>query len=87
MRGGGAVGGGSSWLGHVGCAGGVDDAGLVLRAWRVVAGRTQVDVAGVLGTSQQHLSQIEQGQRPLSLEQRRKLVIELGIAAEDLGLS
>ena len=65
----------------------VDDAGLVLLAWRTAAGRTQTDVAGVLGTTQQHLSQIETGQSPVSLELRRKMVTELGIAAEELGLS
>ncbi|MGH3942052.1 MAG: helix-turn-helix domain-containing protein [Pseudonocardiaceae bacterium] len=64
-----------------------DDAGAVLLAWRGTTGRTQTDVAGVLGTTQQHLSQIETGQRPVSLELRRKIVAELGIAAEDLGLS
>ncbi|MGH3930627.1 MAG: helix-turn-helix domain-containing protein, partial [Pseudonocardiaceae bacterium] len=64
-----------------------DDAGAVLLAWRVTAGRTQTGVASVLGTTQQHLSQIETGQRPVSLELRRKIVAELGIAAEDLGLS
>src|SRR5262245_60046702 len=64
-----------------------DDAGTVLLAWRVTAGRTQTDVASVLGTTQQHLSQIETGQRPVSLELRRTMVTELGIAAEDLGLS
>ena len=79
--------GGAPWLSHDESSGEVDDGGAVLRAWRVDAGRTQTDVAGVLNTSQQHLSQIEQGQRPLSLEQRRKMVSELGIAAEDLGLS
>lgn len=56
-------------------------------AWRVAAERTQCDIAGVLGTTQQHLSQIENGQRQVSLELRRKMVTELGIAAEDLGLS
>ncbi|MGQ0778423.1 MAG: helix-turn-helix domain-containing protein [Pseudonocardiales bacterium] len=65
----------------------VDDAGAVLLAWRVAAGRTQVDVAGVLGTTQQHISQIETGQRPVSLELRRRMVAELGVAAEELGLS
>ena len=64
-----------------------DDAGAVLLAWRTAAGRTQTDVAGVLDTTQQHLSQIEQGRRPVPLELRRKMVTELGIAAEDLGLS
>ena len=65
----------------------VDDAGAVVLAWRTAAGRTQTDVAGMLGTTQQHLSQIETGSRPVPLELRRKLVTELGIAAEDLGLS
>jgi len=65
----------------------VDDAGAVVLAWRTAARRTQTDVAGVLGTTQQHLSQIETGQRPVPLELRRKMVTELGIAAEDLGLS
>ncbi len=37
--------------------------------------------------TQQHLSQMENGQRPVSIEQRRLMVTELGIAAEDLGLS
>ena len=67
--------------------GAADDAGAVLRAWRDAADGTQVNVAAMLGTSQQHLSQMEKGQRPISLEQRRLMVTELGIAAEDLGLS
>ena len=67
--------------------GAADDAGAVLRAWRDAADGTQVDVAAKLGTSQQHLSQMEKGQRPISLEQRRLMVTELGIAPEDLGLS
>ncbi|MGH3913771.1 MAG: helix-turn-helix transcriptional regulator [Pseudonocardiaceae bacterium] len=53
----------------------------------VQAGRAQTDVAEALGTTQQHFSQIDQGQRSLSLEQRRRIVTELDIAAEDLGLS
>ncbi|MGQ0778427.1 MAG: helix-turn-helix domain-containing protein [Pseudonocardiales bacterium] len=65
----------------------VDDAGSVLLAWRTAAGRTQAEVAPRLGTTQQHLSQIETGQRPVPLELRRRMVTELGIAAEDLGLS
>jgi transcriptional regulator with XRE-family HTH domain len=40
-----------------------------------------------LNTTQQHLSQIEKGIRPLSLEQRQQIVAELGIPAEELGLS
>jgi transcriptional regulator with XRE-family HTH domain len=65
----------------------VDDAGAVLRGWRLATGRTQADVADALGTTQQHLSQMENGRRPVTLEQRRLMVTELGIAAEDLGLS
>lgn len=52
----------------------VDDAGPVLLAWRVAARRTQIDVAQVLGTTQQHLSQIENGQRPVSLDLRRRVI-------------
>lgn len=74
------------WLDHTSGAA-ADDPGAVLRGWRLDNGQTQVAVAAALGLTQQHLSQIENGQRPLSLEQRRKIVAELGIAAEDLGLS
>jgi len=74
------------WLRRTGTAA-VDDAGSVLLAWRTAVGRTQVEVAEVLGTTQQHLSQIETGQRPVSLELRRMMVTELGIATEELGLS
>jgi transcriptional regulator with XRE-family HTH domain len=64
-----------------------DDAGTVLRAWRHRNRQTQAMVADLLGTTQQHLSQIEKGLRPLSIEQRRTIVAELGIPAEELGLS
>lgn len=40
----------------------------------------------MLETTQQHLSQIEKGIRPLSLDQRRQIVARLGIAPEELGL-
>jgi transcriptional regulator with XRE-family HTH domain len=76
----------SGWLGR-GSDAAADAAGVVLRAWRISAHRTQAEVASALAMTQQHLSQIENGQRPVSLEQRRKMVTELGIAAEDLGLS
>ena len=48
-----------------------DDAGAVLRAWRARNSRTQGDVAAMLHTTQQHLSQMEKGTRPLTLELRR----------------
>jgi transcriptional regulator with XRE-family HTH domain len=80
-------GGDSSWLSHEESAAGADDGGAVLLGWRVDAGRTQVDCAGALGITQQHLSQIERGQRSLSLELRRRAVTELGVPAEELGLS
>ncbi|MGQ0778096.1 MAG: helix-turn-helix domain-containing protein [Pseudonocardiales bacterium] len=63
-----------------------DDIGAVVLAWRTTVMRTQTEVARALGTTQQHLSQIETGQRSVPLELRRKMVTELGIAAEDLGL-
>ncbi|WP_157767577.1 helix-turn-helix domain-containing protein [Actinosynnema pretiosum] len=64
-----------------------DDAGAVLRAWRTTAKQNQTSVASLLGITQQNLSQIEKGVRPVSLDLRRKLVEVLGIAPEDLGLS
>ncbi|MEV1292757.1 helix-turn-helix transcriptional regulator [Pseudonocardia sp. NPDC049635] len=75
------------WLSRPGTGAATDDAGAVLRAWRLRHRHTQGHVADLLGTSQQHLSQIEKGTRPLSLEQRRQIVAELGIAPEELGLS
>lgn len=65
----------------------MDGAGQVLRAWRITNHRHQAEVAAVLGTTQQHVSQIENGLRPLSIEQRRLIVRELGIPPEDLGLA
>ncbi len=56
---------------------GHDDAGAVLRAWRMRNRQTQAAVAALLDTTQQHLSQIEKGLRPLSLDQRRIIVAEL----------
>ncbi|MGI8797837.1 MAG: helix-turn-helix domain-containing protein [Pseudonocardia sp.] len=76
-----------AWLKREASGPAADDAGAVLRGWRVLNDRTQVEVAAALGMTQQHLSQIENGQRPLSLDQRRRIVQELGIAADDLGLS
>ena len=64
-----------------------DDAGAVLRAWRARNSRTQGEVAAMLHTTQQHLSQMEKGTRPVTLELRRAMVAELGIDPEDLGLS
>jgi transcriptional regulator with XRE-family HTH domain len=64
-----------------------EEVSAVLRGWRLSAERTQAEVADVLGVTQQHLSQMENGRQPVSLEQRRLIVTELGIAAENLGLS
>lgn len=63
-----------------------DDAGDRLRQWRLLAGRSQESIATALGMTQQHLSQIENGKRPLSVAQRRLIVAELGVASEDMGL-
>jgi transcriptional regulator with XRE-family HTH domain len=77
----------TSWLIHGSTTATSDDAGAVLRAWRTTSGRSQVEVAAALGLTQQNLSQLENGRRPMSIELRRRIVEELGIAAEDLGLS
>ncbi|MBC3190921.1 helix-turn-helix transcriptional regulator [Pseudonocardia sp. C8] len=76
-----------NWLARPRTDHATDDAGGVLRAWRKRHRYTQEHVAELLGTTQQHLSQMEKGTRALSLEQRRQLVAELGIAPEELGLS
>lgn len=75
------------WLSRGEQAAGCDDAGEVLRAWRLRNQQTQAMVAALLKTTQQHLSQIEKGLRPLSIDERRTIVAELGIPAEELGLS
>ena len=75
------------WLSRGQTIAATDDAGAVLRAWRTKNGQSQTAVAELLNTTQQHLSQIEKGIRPLSLEQRQQIVAELGIPAEELGLS
>jgi transcriptional regulator with XRE-family HTH domain len=59
----------------------------VLRAWRVAHRRSQVEVAALLGMTQQNLSHLENGKRSLSLEQRRRIVEQLGISPEDVGLA
>lgn len=63
------------------------DVGAVLRGWRVSMGESQVDAARRLRTTQQNLSQIENGRHPMSLELRRRAVAELGIPPEKLGLA
>jgi transcriptional regulator with XRE-family HTH domain len=75
------------WLARGQAVMATDDAGAVLRAWRARHSRTQGEVAALLHTTQQHLSQMEKGTRPLTLELRRAMVAELGIEPEELGLS
>lgn len=75
------------WLSRTDRRAPTDDAGAVLRAWRTTHRQSQAALAALLNTTQQHLSQIEKGTRPLSIEQRRLIVEELGIPAEELGLS
>ena len=65
----------------------VDDAGSIIREYRLASGQNQVAVANAVGMTQQHLSQIEKGQRPVSIEQRRKFSEVLNIPLENLGLS
>jgi transcriptional regulator with XRE-family HTH domain len=64
-----------------------DGSGVVLRAWRASAGRSQAETAGLLGMTQQNFSQIENGRQVMSYEQRQRAVSVLGISPEDLGLS
>lgn len=77
---------GTDWLHHSAPAV-VDDAGPVLRAWRASTGRSQAEVARLLGMTQQNLSQIENGRQSMSYELRLRAVSELGISAEDLGVA
>jgi transcriptional regulator with XRE-family HTH domain len=74
-------------LHHAGTGKAVEDVGVVLRTWRTMTGQSQADVARRLRMTQQNLSQIENGRHPMSFEVRRRAVAELGIPAEDLGLS
>lgn len=50
-------------------------------------GQSQAEVAQRLRMTQQNLSQIENGRHPMSFELRRRAAAELGIPAEDLGIS
>lgn len=63
-----------------------DDAGAMLRAWRIASGMSQNEIADRMGWTQQHLSHIENG-KTFTIEQRRRAVGELGIPPRDLGLS
>lgn len=76
-----------SWLTRASDEGPDGHAGAVLRRWRVVNGKSQAELADELGITQQHLSLLETGRRPLSLEQRRLVVERLGVPPEDLGLA
>jgi transcriptional regulator with XRE-family HTH domain len=64
-----------------------DDAGVRLREWRLLNGQSQAATAEAIGVTQQHLSQVENGRRTLSIEHRRRIVETLGIAPEELGLA
>jgi len=64
-----------------------DDIGGVVREYRLASGQNQAAAAAALGTTQQHLSQIERGARTASLELRRKLAEVLDIPSEALGLA
>lgn len=79
--------GGESWLRRGTGAEATDDVGAVIREWRATNKQSQGAVAELLGMTQQHLSYVENGRRPLSVEQRRHVVDLLGIAPEELGLA
>lgn len=64
-----------------------DDVSAVVREYRLASSQNQASVASAMGMTQQHLSQIEKGKRPASLEQRRTFAEVLRIPPEHLGLS
>lgn len=64
-----------------------DKVGAVIREYRLAQGQSQVALAGAMGMTQQFLSQIENGSRNVTLEQRRKFARVLGTPPESLGLS
>lgn len=66
---------------------GVDQAGAIIREYRLASSKNQVTVASAMGMTQQFLSQIEKGARKVTLEQRQKFAQVLGIPPENLGLS
>jgi transcriptional regulator with XRE-family HTH domain len=65
----------------------IDNAGEVIREYRLASGQSQAAVASAAELTQQALSFIEQGKRPASIEQRRLFAKLLGIPLENLGLS
>lgn len=65
----------------------VDDVGHLIREYRLASRASQAAVASATGMTQQHLSHIETGKRPVTLEQRRRFVEVLNIPPENLGLS
>jgi transcriptional regulator with XRE-family HTH domain len=75
------------WLSLPAADAATDDAGSVLRGWRASTGRSQVEVARLLGMTQQNLSLIENGKQQMPYDVRQRAVAELGISAEDLGLA
>lgn len=78
-----------TWLsrGEPGATTDTDEAATTIREYRLASGRNQISVASEMGMTQQHLSQIEKGRRPVSLEQRRKFAEILSIPPEQLGLA
>lgn len=77
----------TSWLRRPDEVAGNEHLGDIIREYRLASGQNQVAVADAMGMTQQFLSQIENGVRKVSLEQRRKFVQVLGIPPEHLGLS
>jgi uncharacterized Zn finger protein (UPF0148 family) len=57
------------WLSRPTAEAPTDDAGSVLRGWRASTGRSQAEVARLLGMTQQNLSLIENGKQQISFEQ------------------
>ena len=56
----------------------MDDLGLIMRRLRIASGRTQQDIADILGCSRQAVTHLETGRRRLRWEQARTICNGLG---------
>ena len=64
-----------------------EDAGRVVREYRLARGLLQADVAAELGVTQHYISMMENGSKNVPLKYRRQLAAVLGIPPAILGLA
>lgn len=76
----------TAWLSHGESTAMDEPVGTTIREYRLAAAKPQAAVAVAMGMTQQHLSQIEKGARPVSMDLRRRFAQVLGIPLEQLGL-